>query len=259
MFEAGIEIEAVPGDPVGVDLGYDFYQSLYAEDDVDPLDLRLHLPWLMLSTEAAEVDLTFSWRATFANLGRNDYFQTQQIGPTAGYLVGDAFYLSGGYDYQNRDFKRSHPLVTATSDRSAHRHSIHLTASWLPQEFPVSLRGTFLYRNEDATKNHAFDYEAVGFRIGGGWTLPLRALGHGSPELQVRVVHEARTFDGSSRVLTRSGVRRDDRTDLTVALEVPLYPVLFGRLAYDHLTSDSNDPAADYRSNGVRLILEMRI
>lgn len=259
VFEAGIEIEAYRGEVLELDLGYDFYQSLYAENDAADLDLRLHLPWFTLGRQWQDFDLDFTSRVSIADLGGDDYFQTYSLGPGAGRLLGDSVYASTRYTYQYRHFEVSHPLVTSTSDRSAHRHELRADLLWLITRFDGRVRGAFLYQVEDATENHVFDYDGLGFQTGADWRLPLPGIGFGSPELQFQIAYTARKYAGDSRALTGAGRRRDDRVNLLIGLELPIYHKLYGTIAFERLASDSNDPAADYNSNVVRLAISGRL
>jgi len=259
VFEAGIEVEAYRSETVDVDLGYDFYQSLYDEKDASDLDLQLHLPWLTFERAWREIDFDFTWRTSVARLGGDDYFQTYALGPGAGYLWGDSIYTTAGYLYQYRDFEVSHPLVDSTTDRTAHHHALRADVLWLVSRFDLRLRGGFLYQVEDATENHVFDYSALGFQVGSDWRLPVEGVGHGPPELRFHLAYAARAYAGDSRALTGGGRRRDDRLNLSIGLALPLYRMISGRLTFERLDSDSNDPAADYSSNIVRLAIEARL
>jgi hypothetical protein len=260
VFEVGGEAAAYKGKAFALDLGYDFFQSLYAEDDVDELDLQLHMPWLSVATAIEEIDLDFTWRSSFALLGNDRYLDTHALGQSVGFLVGDSLYLRSGYEYQFRSFKSSHPLVDEeTNDRSAHRHSIRVDTTWLLPRFDLKLRAGFLYRAEDTTRNREFEYDAVGGGVGLGWKTPLPGIGYGPPEIDFRFRFDDRQYAGPSRRLVPDGSRRnDERVNLSVAVELPLRPLLFGRVTYEHLDSESNDPGADYRSNAFRMQIEAR-
>lgn len=260
VFEVGFDADAYESETLAVELGYDFFQSLYAEDEVDALDLRLHLPWLALTTEARGIDFDLSWRSSIAHLGNEAYFDTHALGPTVGYLFGESVYASAGYFYQYRSFDRSNRLVGPTNDRTAHRHTISGDALWLVRRFDLRLLGRLWYRVEDATENHEFDYDAVGVRVGLDWPLPVRGIGQGPPEFQFRLGYEDRSYAGDSRVLTRDGARRqDERLQLSLGFELPLYRMLFGQMTYEHFDAESNDPNTDYETNLVRLAVEFRL
>ena len=258
VFEASIAIDAFDHEPWSLDLGYDFFESIYAEDDVDELDLRLHAPWAQVTRRYDTVDLDFEWRSTFGELGEERYLDTHAFGPTVGTLVGDSVYVSAGYRYEYRNARRAHPLVTAANDRTGHRNGLRADGLLLLPDSGIKLGAGGFLRHQDATETPLFDHVAYGARVRFDWATPFVGVGHGPLELQTRFRYEERRYDGGSRVRTGAGPRRDDRINLTVALELPLHRYAFARLAYDRFSSESNDPAADYASNVARLQLELR-
>lgn len=258
VFEAGFVLDAIQHETYDVDLGYDFYESIYAEDDLDELDLRLHLPWAVITRRFEAVDLDFEWRASFGELGGERYLDTHAFGPSISTLVGRSLYLSAGYLYEYRDARRGHPLVTPTNDRTAHRNTLRADALWFLPEAGITIGGGLFFRAEDATEVQRFDFNAIGGRASFVWATPIAGIGYGPLELALRVRHSARRFAGDSLVAPGDGRRRDDRTSVSVALELPLYEYLFGRLTYEHYDSDSNEAAADFKSNVARLQIEAR-
>lgn len=132
----------------GLEVGYDFYQSLY--EDLDEFDLQSHSGSLFASRELAGLDLSAFYGYSRTLLGRNDFLGFHNFQPMVGFSVTDSWYVSASYNYQNKNF-------ITVQDRDANVHAVAIDNFFFYNESKSFMKFTYRLQNEN-TRGAEFDF-----------------------------------------------------------------------------------------------------
>lgn len=227
-----------------IELGYDFYQSLYS--DLSDFDLRLHTAYALASRETVLGDLGIEYRYTDANLGGDSFFGFHSVKSSTGFSGFEGFYHTLSYNYQNKNFKTDNA-------RDAHQHGVNIDSYYLIREGAFGY-ATFRYENEN-TNGDQFDYEGYYANLGVSGTF------HPIAALPTRVSAGYRYFlrDYSKTTPSIGKEREDQRHIVTFRVEQPLSQRLTALLDYQYIGADSNLPSTDFTENIISLSLRFAL
>ena len=218
----------------GLELGYDFYESLY--DELSSADFQSHGLWVEGTRAGGHFDTALGYRFTTSTLGGDGFLDVHEVMPRVE-LRPTAWWLAEptlGWVY--RDFSDD-------SDRDAHRAIAGIdNLLFLPDQESFVTTG-YRFEAEDA-RGARFDW--LGFSMRTGLHLPFEfAWGENA-------------FDASYRFRLRNygsetpsiGERRFDHVHtLGLALTRELGRHVDARLDYRLIGSVSNLPSADFLEN----------
>jgi Tfp pilus assembly protein PilF len=219
-----------------LEVGYDFYQSLYTEED--DFDLQSHSLSLDGSRELGPVTAGLGYRLVFSTLDGDDFLEIQALRPSLGMLMLPSWYVDMSLELQDRDFDES----ARDSDR---------TRLGITNYVFVQNRGRLAFGyhmlDEDA-EGPEFDYDGYELSLG------LKAfLSISDRELELDMVFEYLDRDYDN-ITPSIGRKRDDRRKtLRIGVARRLGKVGEVRLDWERTDADSNLPSADYRQNVIRL------
>jgi Flp pilus assembly protein TadD len=222
----------------GLEVGYDFFQSLYADES--DFDLQSHTLMADVTRELGDAAAGLGYRAAFATLDGDDFLDISALRPSLGWSLTPELYLEFALEAQDRDFD--------DSDRDADRLRYGLAAFVFPGN-ASRLRLAANWIEDDADGNE-FDFD--GYELAIGVRAPI-AVTDRETHLEARFEYERRDYD---EVTPSIGRERDDRQSLfALALEHALNRQVSARLEWERTDSDSNLSSVDYRQNIFRLQL----
>lgn len=224
-----------------LELGYDFYQSLYSE--VTELDLQSHTVSAGAGTALAGLDAGLDYYFLHATLGAEDFLDLQHVAFTLGRGLAPRWYVSGGYHFEDR-------RIADDERRDGTRLGFTLDQFLLLGEHGAAARLGWRIEIQDA-RGAEFDYVGNTLTLGLQGDLPWRVL---RTEGRLGWEFEARDY---SSVTPSIGERRHDRRNtLRLQLVRPILRHLAGVLEYQYIGSSSNLPSQDYDENIVTLRLQ---
>jgi tetratricopeptide (TPR) repeat protein len=243
VFEAGGSFRFLEHRGLEAEVGYDFYQSVYAE--VTEANLQSHTFSLAGARELGSVDANLDYRFSASWLGGDGFLNVHQVYPSFGYAPLSRWYATAGYDFRDKDFR-------IDGGRDATQHAGVFRNFFLLGEGQTL---DLLYRIEDENARASeFDYlgQVVGVRL----VTPVAPFGF-ALDLELGYRFDYRDYSNQTPSI---GERREDKRHFAdFVVERRLTDLLVARLTYQHFTSDSNLPSADYTSNIVNLVLGFEI
>jgi len=237
FFEAGGRLRILDGPDYELETGYDFYQSLFSK--ITEANLQSHAASLAASKSFGPVDTLLDYDFAASWLAGEPFLNTHRASPSLGWSPVRRWYMTVGYDFRHKDFR-------IDSDRDAVQHAAVLRNLVLFGEgHRIDL--SYHFENEDAQAAE-FDYlgQVAGFRFATsvapfGFALDL--------ELGYRFAYR----DYQNETPSIGERRLDQRHFADFVIERKIYEMLSARFTYQHLSSVSNLPEADYSSNIVNL------
>ncbi len=228
-----------------LEVGYDLYQSLYAEED--QFDLQSHSLFCDVHHTLGDVDLALSYRWSHATLGGDEFLGSHSLRPSVGFALRPEWYAQLGYRYVSRDFD--------SPGRDGDGHGISLEQYYFLPDRTGHLRLAYRHEIENAD---AAEYEnrahhlSVGARFDPA-RLPLpRAL---VDQLEVGVAYSFARYEYDHTTPGIGERREDTRHGLEFSLARRLRDALTLHLEYEFTDAASNLPSAEYAQNLVTLRL----
>lgn len=231
---------------VGLELGYDFFQSLY--DTLTDFDLQSHTFSASAEREIEGFDtgLTYLYTRTF--LGGDDFLALHNLSPTLGYAVTSIWYVSLRYSYQNKDFISSDP-------RDADQHSGTFDNFLFFMQGKGYLSLGYRAEGED-TEGDEFDYFGHFFHARLKTPIRLKPVEQWNPVLTLSYEYSKKDF---SNVTASIGDKREDtRTTIALGLSADLTERVFAKFDYEHIEAVSNLSSSDFDENVVTFSLGAR-
>jgi len=225
-----------------VEVGYDFYQSLY--HSYDDFDLQSHGFYVDGTRKYTDFDLGLNYRYDFNTLGDNKFFGSHTLRPSIWYSPNDIWFMDGFYSYENKKFFKN-------SDRDADTNTLGLVNYVFVTPDDMIIVGADI-SNED-TDGDEFDYD--------GYTVSLsyeKTFNVNSKELVVSIGYDYEDNDYNNDTASIGEKRHDKRKDYSFDIEYPVTD-LFSAIFYaEHISSDSNLESSDYNENIVGIKLEAK-
>ncbi len=242
VFEFGGSFRVVETKEVEVGVGYDFYQSVYAT--LTQANLQSHTLSLDASREVREVDVDLDYSFTASSLGGEDFLNLHSVLPSIGYALRSEWYAVLGYNYRDKDF-------ASVGERDAGQHALVLDNYFFLGDGGMRLALNYRLESEDAT-GPEFDYLAN--VVGARFQTPISPFEF---ELDLELGYRFATRDYANATPSIGRRRDDQRHRLDFGLSKRLTDLLVARFDYQHLSSISNLPEADYDNNVVNLSLSI--
>jgi hypothetical protein len=240
VFELGGNLRVVDSEALGLGVGYDFYQSVYAT--LTQANLQFHTLSLEASREVREIDVDLDYSFTASSPGGDGFLDVHSVLPSIGSALRSEWYAVLGYNYRDKDF-------ADVGERDAGQHALVLDNYFFLGDGGVRIALNYRLENEDAT-GPEFDYLAN--VVGARFQTPISPL-ELELDLELGDRFAARSY---ANVTPSIGRRRDDRQHrLDFGLSRRLTDLIVARFDYQHFSSISNLPEADYDTNVVNLSL----
>ena len=238
VFDFSAAYQLIKDESSEIELGYDFYQSLY--NDLDQFNLQIHTLSFTGSWVVDDLDPGLGYSFTKVRLDDDDLYDSHSLTPSVGFSGLESWYHQIGYTYMDKDF-------SVISDRDATQHSITADNYFLFMEnkahFSIGLR----LEDEDAQLAE-YDYQGTYLKF--GVSMP---VGAEDLKLKANYQHYWRDYDS---ITASIGEERDDEQDsLSLELSKPFYENLQAKIAYEYTNTDSNLSSADAEENIFRLSL----
>ena len=241
IFEVSAAYQLVNSDEAELELGYDFYQSLYT--DLDDFDLQLHTLYAVGSYVLGQSDVGGAYRFTDVSLGGEDFLDIHSVTPNIGFSLNEAFYHSITYGYQHKNF-------AVDNDRDANQHSIALDNYYIANERTFT---TLSLRYEDEnTDGPQFDYQAVYASV--GFSSAVNIVANHPTRIRFSYQYFLRDYENITPAIGRD--RRDQRHTVSIGVRQPLTKHFAALLNYQYLDADSNLRSADFAENILSLSME---
>jgi hypothetical protein len=157
VFELGGNLRVVDSEALGLGVGYDFYQSVYAT--LTQANLQFHTLSLEASREVREIDVDLDYSFTASSPGGDGFLDVHSVLPSIGSALRSEWYAVLGYNYRDKDF-------ADVGERDAGQHALVLDNYFFLGDGGVRIALNYRLENEDAT-GPEFDYLAnvVGARF----------------------------------------------------------------------------------------------
>jgi len=221
-------------DESSVELGYDLFQSVYAESP--SFDLQTHTLSLGGLRTLSAFESTASYAFTLANLDNDRLFDSHLFATSLAAFPLSSWYLLASPRVTLKEFD--------DEDRNALQGSVDVTNFYFFPEQAGRVSLTLGYDHENA-KARRFDYNA--FRLRVGFHLPLSDWF----EFDARYKFRLRDYTGETPSISKQRLDKTHTASATVSRELGQgFEVL---LSYEHEQAISNLGTADYVQNHVRL------
>jgi tetratricopeptide (TPR) repeat protein len=223
-----------------LEVGYDFYQSVYA--DVTDANLQSHTFSIDGSRAVHGLDTGLSYRFTHASLGGDDFLDLHDLLPSVGYSVLSNWYVILGYNYQHKDFD-------VDNDRDADHHALALDNFWFLCDGKASLSLGYRLQKED-TDGPEFEYlgNLVKVRLNS-------AVAIGGFEFDTTAFFQYQSKEYDNVTASIGEKRADDLYTAGLGFGKSLNRIIRARLDYGYFNSDSNLPDSDYDEHTITLSL----
>ena len=223
-----------------VEIGYDFYQSLY--HSYDEFDLQSHSFFIDGTRKYANFDLGLNYRYNYNSLGDNKFFASHSLRPSLWYSLSDTWFLDVFYQYDDKKFYKN-------SDRDADKHSFGLiNYIFVTQDDMLILAADI---NEENTKGDEFDYD--GYSLSATYEKTINLNGK---EVTISAGYDYEDRD-YNHITPSIGEKRDEtREEFSLDIEYPVNDLFSAIFYYQRIDSDSNLETSDYNENIVGLKLQ---
>jgi tetratricopeptide (TPR) repeat protein len=223
-----------------LEVGYDFYQSVYA--DVTDANLQSHTFAIDGTRDVHGLDAGLSYRFTHATLGGDDFLNLHNLLPSVGYSVLPNWYMIVGYNYQSKDFDTD-------SDRDADHHALAVDNFWFLWDGRASVSLGYRLQKED-TDGSEFAY--FGNQINVRFKSAL-AIGGFEFDTIAYFQYQNRDYDNVTASIDEK--REDNRYTVGLGFGKNWNQIVRAQLDYGYYNSDSNLSDSDYDEHTITLSL----
>lgn len=237
VFELDTGYKLVDEKNARVEVGYNFYQSIY--QDLTEFNWQSHNPSLMGWIRHDGIRLGFEYAYTNSLLDDSFFLEQHMLSPTVSAFVSEDFYLTGYYRYQSKNYNE------ADDARDANTHQ---TGADVFYYFDRPNKGYFSvgagFTSED-TQGDQFDYDGLMARASVQHPIQVFARkGH----VKFTYAYQKREYDNDIS-LAGPGNREDDRHTLKLVTNVEIDDNLKAGVELRRVTRESNLAASDYEEN----------
>ncbi|MBT5665558.1 MAG: tetratricopeptide repeat protein [Rhodospirillaceae bacterium] len=237
ILEAAATYQLHQGGAIDIEVGYDFFQSLY--DDLTSFDLRSHTFSIVAEKEIADVDASAILLYTRTNLGGDDFLGIHSITPSLGYGFTPNWYASFSYNFQNKNF-----IGAEERDSEVHSVGVNNFVFFMDGKANVS----FGYRIEDEnTESSEFDYLGHFLHAKVKAPIPGAAIAKWNPTATLGWAYYNKNYN--SLTASISDERQDERTTLSLGLTADVTTRVQAKFAYEKIEAISNLVTADFNEN----------
>lgn len=224
------------GDAYGLEVGYDFSQSLH--EDLDDFDLQTHSLSASVEREVSSWDLGLTYLYSRTFLGGDDFLGIHSLTPTAGRSITDRWYLSLRYGFQAKDF-----IQSRNDPRDALNNGLTLDNFIFFDQSRSYLSLGYRIEDED-TDGDQFDYTGHFLHARAKLRVPVEALARWNPVLNLAYEFSKKDF---SSVTPSIGAERDDeRVTISAKLSADVTGHVNTSLGVEHIEAVSNLPSSDF-------------
>lgn len=248
VIEALVSYRPDMGKKFGLELSYDFSQSLY--QDLSSFDMQSHLFSASIENEYKDYDIGLNYLYGRTFLGGDDFLSMHSITPTLGRSMTDTWYVSLRYNYQNKDF------ITGSNDGRDADFNSGTIDNFL---FFMGGKGyfSFGYQAEDEnTNSDEFDYFGHIFHARLKLPVPLDGLEAFNPVLNAGVKYSDKDY--SSITSSIGAKRNDERTTINLGLDGDITRHVFAKFDYEYIDAQSNLASSDFTENIVTISVGAR-
>jgi hypothetical protein len=233
------------GETLGLEIGYDFSQSLY--QDLTDYDLQLHTLSASIEREYGEIDagLLYLYSRTF--LGGDDFLGINNFTPSLGHAFSEKWYLSLRYSHQAKDF-----IQSSNDGRDADNNSFTVDNFLFFMEGKGQLSLGYRIEGENTSSD---EYDYLGHFFNARLKLPVPVTALADYNAVFRMGLEYSTKDYSNVTSSIGTERQDDRTSFTVSAEADIVKNVLAKVEFERIEVVSNLPSSDLDENVVTLKL----
>jgi hypothetical protein len=243
LIELGGTYKPQFGDSYGLELGYDFSQSVH--EDLDDFDLQTHSLSASVEREIAPWDLGFTYLYSRSLLGGDDFLGIHSLTPTLGRSLTDRWYVSLRYGLQVKDF-----IQNRNDARDAVNNGLTFdNFVFFDQSRSFISAG---YRIEDEnTDGDEFDYIGHFLHVRAKVRLPIKQLQSFNPTMRLGYQFSKKDFSNNTPSI---GAERDDeRMTFSGAFSLDLTDKVNTELAFETIEAVSNLASADFNETIVTI------
>lgn len=240
VFELDTGYKLVDEKDARVEVGYNFYQSIYSE--LSEFNYQSHNPSFMAWIKPGGIKLGFEYSYTHSLLDGDFFLDQHMLSPTVSAFISDDFYLTGYYRYFDKNYNHGDDA------RDAKTHQVGADLYYYfdrPNKGFLSFGAGFT--SED-TQGLAFDYD--GFMGRAAVQFPLELFTR-KAHLKFSYAYQKRDYDNPESLTPPvvGETRSDDRHTLKVMTDVELDDNLKAIAELRRVTRNSNLAASDYEEN----------
>ncbi|MEQ1865178.1 MAG: hypothetical protein ABL996_11100 [Micropepsaceae bacterium] len=242
-FEVDAGYKLIDTDDSRVELGYNFFQSLY--QDLNEFNYTEHSPSLNAWTKVDGIKLGFTYSYMNASLD-NDFFLEQHIlSPSiAGYLT-EQIYVSAFYRYADKNYNR----LDSRRDAQTQQPGGDVFYYWdKANRGYVSAGASYTIEDTDITPVDYPSYGYDGVSLRAAVQIPFDAFER-KARLRLAYAFQNRDYDELTSLPLPGGKREDERHTARVKLEVDVMSNLKAIGEYRFIDRNSNLLTADYQEN----------
>jgi tetratricopeptide (TPR) repeat protein len=217
-----------------IELGYDFYQSLY--NDLSDFDLQSHLFSAIASKEFGGIDGTLSYSYNYLRLGGKSFLETHSIMPSIGFSFVDNMYHTLSYNYKDKEF-------TENTGRNADVNAVGSDNYYFFEDGKSYAYLNLRLEDED-TIDPEFDYSGYYVTVGAKSILPIFVI---NPEVRFTYQYYLRDYDNITASILEK--REDKRNTFTLSINKQFNDIFNIKLNYQYIDADSNLSSSDYTEN----------
>ncbi len=237
VFEAAAAYKLLQGEPVDLEIGYDFFQSFF--DDQTDFDLHSHTVSLTAEKEVGEIDTGLTYLYTRTLLGGKDFLGIHSVTPSLGYAFAPTWYTNFSYNYQDKNF-------ISDNDRDADLNALGFNSFVFFMDSKAYVSFGYRIENED-TESTEFDYLGHFLHLKVKTPLPIKAIAQWNPIATVGWAYFVKNY--SNETASIGNERKDERTTLTLDLTADITKHIQAKLAYERIEAISNLASSDFKEN----------
>jgi tetratricopeptide (TPR) repeat protein len=249
VFALGTDIRVFERGATEVEVGYDFYQSLYA--DRNDLNLRTHAPYVAMSSGVGGIDPSLTYRFSHSKLGGDGFLDVHTAAFGVGRSLTSWWYGLAAYDIEGLAYEEDRGRDAV---RNVFRVEQFFASS--DQLFSAFL-GWRIERNE--AEDAEFDYLGNTLRA---QLEMLSPIGRDEARLELGYEYRARGYDEATPSSDESpgtgGEKREDRRHTGWAeLKMPLAEHLDGIVRFTQIGSLSKLRSQDFNESVINCRVEL--
>lgn len=220
-----------------VEIGYNFYQSLY--DELTTFNWQSHNPSAVAWIRSGGIKYGVEYSYTNSLLDDSFFLEQHMISPTFSTFITEDFYISGYYRFFSKNYNRLDNARDASTQQGGADVNYYFDRA---NKGYVSFGGGFT--SED-TDGDAYDYDGFVGRAAAQYPIELFGKkGH----VKLSYSYQRRDYDNEAS-LPGPGTRADDRHTLKLSTNVEIDTNVKAGVEVRRVVRDSNLNTSDYEEN----------